>query len=509
MTAGPLETALDEALADLMAELGELHGALRSINDPKLHDRVAALVALAPRIEAAYGTSPGPGFADTLLGLRAATVALPVPARDPELGATPTLQLVRQAKGLIIAAAEDALKAAAALGWEAPIETIPRDPALEVSREERATEIEILTGRLDKVARGLDALDVAALEKTDFPQQQSLLQAYVPPMRVEVDLARLHLTIGERTVDLGALARAIEAMGELTGGFTATVTAWAKRVSESVSKGSAAIRQSVTELVTGIQTIARMVLTEHAAKQTFPFPVPEMVLIPPGEFMMGIPKQESRREQTDDDKARPVHKVSIARPFWMGKNPVTRGEYAAFVADTAYDAGGGKWRDPGFPQTDRDPVVNVSAEDAEAYAAWLSRKTKRSYRLPSEAEWEYAARAGTQTARYWGDGFEDAPRYAHVRGRGTAPVGERVANGFGLHDMLGNVWEWTADMWHDSYRGAPADGSAWSTGNSGRCVLRGGSWNLDPRRVRAGVRSGIVRGSRGSLAGFRLSRTSF
>ena len=504
-----LEAALDEALADLMAELSELHGALPAINDPKLHDRVAALVALAPRIDAAYGTSPGPGFADTLLGLRAATVALPVPARDPDLGATPTLQLVRQAKGLIIAAAEDALKAAAALGWEAPGETIPRDPALEVSREERATEIEILTGRLDKVALGLDALDAAALEPTDFPQQQSLLRAYVPPMRVEVDLARLHLTIGERTVDLGALAHAIEAMGELTSGFTATVTAWAKRVSESVSKGSAAIRQSVTEPVTGIQTIVRMVLTEQAEKRLFPFPVPEMVLIPPGEFMMGIPTEESRREKATDDSARPVHKVSIARPFWMGKNPVTRGEYAAFVEDTGYDADGGQWRRTRFEQTDRDPVVNVRVADAEAYAEWLSRKTGRSYRLPSEAEWEYAARAGTLTARYWGDGFDDAPRYAHIRGGGTVTVGEREPNAFGLYDMLGNVWEWTADIWHTDYRGAPEDGSAWTTGNSGRCVLRGGSWGNSPRDVRAGVRGNYVRGDRDYGAGFRLSRTSF
>jgi formylglycine-generating enzyme required for sulfatase activity len=157
-------------------------------------------------------------------------------------------------------------------------------------------------------------------------------------------------------------------------------------------------------------------------------------------------------------------------------------------------------------------VVNVSAEDAEAYVTWLNQVAGPGWRLPSEAEWEYAARAGTSTARYWGDDFEQAERYAHTRGRepGTAPVGGRLPNAFGLYDMLGNVWEWTADRWHDDYRRAPNDGSAWTTGGSNaRRVLRGGAWNGDPRGVRAGFRSHGEPGNRGSNGGFRLARTSF
>ena len=122
---------------------------------------------------------------------------------------------------------------------------------------------------------------------------------------------------------------------------------------------------------------------------------------------------------------------------------MTRAGFAAFVTDSGYAGAGSDWRRPGFEQTDRDPVVNVSVIDAEAYVGWLSDKTGKAYRLPSEAEWEYAARAGTTTARFWGDGWDEAPAYLND----SDPVGRRRSaafkpNGFGLCDMLGNVWEW-------------------------------------------------------------------
>ncbi len=238
--------------------------------------------------------------------------------------------------------------------------------------------------------------------------------------------------------------------------------------------------------------------------------LPEMVLIPKGRFVMGVPRAESEREGYDDDDARPRRKIVIAAPFYMARNPVTRGQFAAFVRETGYDAGP-DWQAPGFEQTDDHPVVWVSYDDALAYIGWLNtRKTQGGYRLPSEAEWEYAARAGTRTARYWGDGFEDAGRYAWTSQNGTAPVGQREANGFGLNDMLGNVWEWCADPWHDNYTGRPGDGSVWeSGGDSGRSVLRGGSWAGYPRGVRAGVRYYDDRGTGDNSFGFRLSRTLF
>ncbi len=278
---------------------------------------------------------------------------------------------------------------------------------------------------------------------------------------------------------------------------------------------------------------------------------PEMVLIPAGTYLRGVPEAEQKREGGADNDARPIRSVTIPAPFWLGRFPVTRGEFAAFVNNTGYKAGdkayttepdakgnltweersGRGWFNPGFPQTDRDPVVCVNHDDAMAYIEWLNDKTKGGYRLPSEAEWEYAARARTKTARYWGDGRDNANLYANVADRSlmtrlkakfdperffdcddgyvfTAPVGSFKANDFGLYDMLGNVWEWCADNWHDSYNGAPDDGSAWITGgDSGRCVLRGGSWGNFPRNVRAGVRFINDRGLRDDDAGFRLSRT--
>ena len=233
---------------------------------------------------------------------------------------------------------------------------------------------------------------------------------------------------------------------------------------------------------------------------------PEMVLIPAGSFRMGSTKTENKRYGFDETDNVPKHRVTFARPFWIGKYPVARGEYAAFVADSGY-ALSNAWREPGFPQTDDHPVVNVSTQDADAYVAWLSERTGRAYRLPSEAEWEYAARAGTRTVRYWGNGWDEAGRFAHVEGKGTAPVGILQPNGFGLHDMLGNVWEWLADCWNENYSGSPMDGSAWTTGDCSRRVLCGGSWGYNPRYIRAGIRSIVSGVIRHNIVGFRPART--
>ncbi len=506
------EDALMQCLGDILDELRELETALPQINDQGLHSRVEHIVALAPGLEEAHGKAPGQDIAEALTGMRDAVRALHVPARDPDLGATPTLRRLREAKGLIVSSIEDALAAAAVLGFQPAHPPPPQEQSLELRRDIHATEVEILTARLDKVEQTLDLLDTARKEPASFVQQAGLLNVYVPTMRVEVNLARLHLTIGEDTIDLGALARAVEAMGNLTGGFVATMRAWAADVSDSVARGANAIRDSVRRLVAGVRTVIGMVLRDRNDKETFPFPVPEMVLIPPGSFMMGVPAKESLQERTTDANFRPVHRVTIARPFWLGRYPVTRGEYAAFVQDTGYDKDNGAWRDAGFSQTDRDPVVNVRVEDAEEYAKWLSRKTRHAYRLPSEAEWEYAARAGTTTARYWDETGEDAALHARFGGRprGTAPVDGRKPNGFGLHDVLGNVWEWTADPSHGDYKGAPSDGSVWTTGGSTASrVLRGGSWFNDPSSVRVGYRSDYDVGLRNNNVGFRLARTSF
>ena len=156
-------------------------------------------------------------------------------------------------------------------------------------------------------------------------------------------------------------------------------------------------------------------------------------------------------------------------------------------------------------------MINVSWDDATAYVAWLSKKTGKSYRLLSEAEYEYAARAGTQTAYPWGDaiGANDANCLgcASQWDGKTAPVGSFAANGFGLYDMVGNVWEWTRDCHHDTYSGAPADGSAWTSGDCSRRVSRGGSGGNVARDLRSADRVSGPTDDRGPYIGFRVGRT--
>ena len=240
---------------------------------------------------------------------------------------------------------------------------------------------------------------------------------------------------------------------------------------------------------------------------------PEMVKLPGGTFMMG--SDDSDPEASSDEK--PRHRVTV-KAFSLGQYEVTRAQFAAFVDATNYQAQGcytwdgkswsmqaGKsWRDPGFPQTASHPAVCVSLEDAQAYIRWLNQKTGQAYRLPTEAEWEYAARAGTGTSRHWGGKAEDACRYANVADQTakqefaswevhecadgyvyTAPAGRFLPNGFGLYDMLGNAWEWTCSEYMDYGNGAE---STCITNAKDRRAVRGGSWFTKPGRVRSAYR---------------------
>ena len=209
-----------------------------------------------------------------------------------------------------------------------------------------------------------------------------------------------------------------------------------------------------------------------------------------------------------DDDELPVHPVTISRPFALSRHEVTFDEYDRFAAAT----GRVLPDDEGWGRGHR-PVLNLSWEDAQAYVSWLSSETGVRYRLPSEAEWEYAARAGTETAYSWGNeiGSNRANCYrcgSQWDDEMTAPVGSFGANAWGLHDMHGNVWEWVEDCWHDSYAGAPADGSAWTVGGDcGRRVLRGGSSSSGSLSLHAAVRGGRDAGSRARTFGFRVART--
>jgi formylglycine-generating enzyme required for sulfatase activity len=273
---------------------------------------------------------------------------------------------------------------------------------------------------------------------------------------------------------------------------------------------------------------------------------PGMMTIPAGSFLMGSPEGEAGRDRGEG----PQRRVAVS-VFAMSKTEITRGQFGRFVAasghvtDAERNVGGHQgcyawvdrkwgwragrsWRDPGFEQSDDHPAVCLSWNDAQAYVRWLSGQTGQRYGLPSEAQWEYAARAGTAGSRPWGDNPDEACRHANVadqtRGPGghgwaaehgcsdghffTAPVGRYQANGFGLHDMIGNAWEWTEDCHADGHAGAPDDGSARTTGACERRVVRGGSWIDDPGSTRSAFRYRFNPSARCVFGGFRVVRAA-
>jgi formylglycine-generating enzyme required for sulfatase activity len=238
---------------------------------------------------------------------------------------------------------------------------------------------------------------------------------------------------------------------------------------------------------------------------------PWLIALPAGSFMMGSPATEPEREKDEG----PQHRVQL-KAFAVGQYEVTFAQWDACVA-----AGGctTKPADEGWGRGQR-PVINVSWNDAQQYVKWLSGKTGQIYRLLSEAEWEYAARAGTTTPFAFGDRIstDQANFNGNFTYNGSAkgeyrqktlPVGSLAANAWKLHDVHGNVVEWVQDCWHSDYSGAPADGSPWTTGCAeDRRVLRGGGWDFDPRSTRSAIRNGYgAPDIRGNSTGFRLART--
>lgn len=302
---------------------------------------------------------------------------------------------------------------------------------------------------------------------------------------------------------------------------------------------------------------------------------PEMVVVPPGTFMMGSTEADSAREMaaeapnefgflwlfgmdTRQLAARtmahehPQHRVVIETQFALGRFPITVGQFAEFVAETHRSAGrcflwglhrpripivNDAWRSPGFSQTAENPVVCISWRDAKAYVAWLNKKIPSPdgagdlYRLPSEAEWEYAARAGTATTRWWGNDIGDGLSWCDGCGDpywptlnlkvapytgqpanmrrllpGTIPVRWFPPNPFGLLGMPGNVWEFVEDCWHGSYMGAPTTGALWISGTCEERVSRGGDWEEGTWAVRSATRQGVSPDDAYNTEGFRVAR---
>ena len=253
------EQELVERLNAVQAEIEELHSALPSVSDPALLTHAQALAEAAARVVTAHRDSPGPDIADDLAGLISAAHTLRVPPQDPELGRTQTLQTLRAAKGLIVAALGDAMDAARALGRYPREVPLPRELPVEIGRTRNEGLLQGIAKRLDELVTGLDALENANAEPPNFPQQTGLLNIYVSVMRVEVDLARLHLTVGEQIIDFRALARAVEVIWELTRSFSATIRAWVSRVSDEVTRVAEEVRTRVRRLVAGTRTAAKWI----------------------------------------------------------------------------------------------------------------------------------------------------------------------------------------------------------------------------------------------------------
>jgi formylglycine-generating enzyme required for sulfatase activity len=272
---------------------------------------------------------------------------------------------------------------------------------------------------------------------------------------------------------------------------------------------------------------------------------PEMVVIPSGSFIMGSSDADTARDLKAATwtpfgflaKAltaeHPQHRVTIARPFAIGKYPVTRSEFSEFIQSANYaisdectihlnnkylNTRNTGWKNPGFVQSDKDPVTCISWNDARAYINWLNNKIKTRqlsgvanlYRLPSEAEWEYAARSGTQTARWWGDAV--GSNNANCDGCGvswiksTVPVGRYRPNLFGIYDVLGSIWQWTEDCWNPNYTGLSNDGQATHEGACDVRVSRGGAWDSEAWVLTSARRTRFKAELRENNFGFRLAK---
>jgi formylglycine-generating enzyme required for sulfatase activity len=233
---------------------------------------------------------------------------------------------------------------------------------------------------------------------------------------------------------------------------------------------------------------------------------PEMVVLPPGRYVMGSTDEERRAlgvPERFDRMETPRHEVTIGYSFAVGRYSVTFDEWDACVADGGCN--GYRPPDEGWGRG-RRPVIHVNFADAQSYVDWIRRRTGQPYRLLSEAEWEYAARGGTQTWFFWGNEIDPSRgNYGALRDR-TTEVGSFPPNGFGLYDMAGNSAQWTQDCHHESYDGAPTDGSAWLTGDCKLRNVRGAGWSLAARALRAGQRIGDPPAQRNSHLGFRVAR---
>jgi formylglycine-generating enzyme required for sulfatase activity len=409
----------------------------------------------------------------------------------------------------------------------------------------RARPISASAVRWARIERSLDPEDYADFLAV-FPQAEEAFDARRQKRQVEawaeVDQA-----------DPLAVAAFLE-----SGSFAALQTA-AQTVADNLAAAAAKARRLLSPIVLLADAARAAALANRALPDRsfridldaggWPYVV--MVAIPPGRFLIGASDDEIRHAAYEGAE-RPQHEVKIEHVFALGREPISVAAFAAFVDDTGYDAGdiavvvrdgryvnerGRSWRDPGFSQDSNHPATCISWQDSQAFIAWLNSRltlTGRpdAYRLPSESEWEYACRAGTQTpfnfgatitphqANYDGRGSYDSAAPSLLWRRATTPQDSFSENAFGLFDMHGNVWEKCEDRWHWTYDGAPSDGSAWIAdgrkvpmdlpylrGDLHDNVVRGGGWETLPQFLRSAYRLGVNASLRHAAGGFRIART--
>jgi formylglycine-generating enzyme required for sulfatase activity len=524
----PRQAALVGELTALKLGLSDFREALRHVNDEVLNDAFREVLDDAEEIVEAHAQRPGEHVADDVANLRSLFARPNIPREDPDLGKIPSLTVLRSVRGSVLADFESVLDEARSLGL------VPRDPtsnmpAMPLERGGRQGQLAALEERMRRVERDLET-KIAPEGRSDAGhslQQIGLVNFYVGAMKIELMLAKLETKAGV-FIDITSLARAIEAIGELTRDFAATVEGLREKVTDTLKRAAQAIRPSVRRVAGGFRVMVawarrqsrRGAAPGYAAGDRFRDfdAAPEMIVVPAGEFMMGSPQGEG------DNDERPQHKVTIKNPLAVGITPVTRGEFASFISATGHKIETGahvrngrkwendpkaSWRNPGFEQEDDHPVVCVNWNDAQAYVAWLrERSGGKAYRLLSEAEWEYCCRAGTKSAYSAGDGITIEQANFGGNSEATTPVLRFPPNPLGLRDMHGNVWEWCEDNWHTDYEGnPPSDGSVWPGGDSSYRVLRGGSWVDNPRFLRSANRGRDHPGNRVSFVGFRVART--
>jgi formylglycine-generating enzyme required for sulfatase activity len=514
------EDRLKQALAALEAGYRRSRKLVNAINTPGDRDQFEPALEAIGFVLALNVETLSDKLAGDLASLRQMLANIEPPYARDDGEAPDRLEQAFSSIGLLSMALDKASGAALEAGFAVSSPALPATVAASIPRAAAEGRLWAIEKRLDEISGLLrDRIEPEGEPRQDHsPIQISLANFFVKEMKVEASIAKAVLQ-SKDIINIEALARAVENIAGLTRDFLHTLQGLAELVTQSLKDSAKRLKQPVRKVVSGLRGVMRRVLRPGPPSSVDKFREPAMVVVPAGTFLMGSPEDEGGRTNSEG----PQHLVTIARAFEVGKYAVTVDEFAAFVAETKRDMGktawtleegdwkersDRSWRNPGFQQTGSHPVVCVSWDDAQAYARWLSEKTGKKNRLLSEAEWEYCARGGMPRPYWWGSSISPTQANYGQNNKGTVPVDSYAPNPFGLYNVHGNVWEWVEDCWKENYKsGAPGDGTAWTTGDCNRRILRGGSWYSNPRNLRAANRTRINPDSRSSSTGFRLART--